>query len=355
MAINRETLRLLDGMRIDMLAPVDAATQDLVRAWGVAWNELAADWDTALTDLAASSKGGAWPTRAQIRKAKRVQAALAATREALMDLSRDLPVRVTQALPTMTEQAADWSRRLTASQYPAQAGPTAQVAASFERVDPRALDAIVRRTTEQVTALSRPLSAQAEAAMRSTLIRGIALGDNPRDAARTMLSRVEGGFNGGRTRALVIARTEMISAHREAAWAQDQAATDVLAGWTWTCALDRRACPACLAMHGTVHPVADPGPLGHQQCRCSRTPKAKSWRDLGFDIDEPADIFPDARSWFEDLPEGSQLDIMGKARLDLLKSGSVTWDDLATRRTSAGWRDSFAPTSVKDLAAKAAA
>ena len=135
MAINRETLRLLAGMRIDMLAPVDAATQDLVRAWGVAWNELAADWDAALTELVASSKDGAWPARAQIRKAKRVQAALAVTRDALMDLSRDLPVRVTQALPAMTEQAADWSRRLTASQYPAQAGTTAQVAAAFEPGD----------------------------------------------------------------------------------------------------------------------------------------------------------------------------------------------------------------------------
>ena len=355
MAINRETLRLLNGMRIDMLAPVDAATQDLVRAWGVAWNELAADWDTALSDLVASSKGGAWPTRAQLRKAKRVQAALAVTREALMDLSRDLPVRVTQALPTMTEQAADWSRRLTASQYPAQAGTTAQVAASLERVDPRALDAIVRRTTEQVTALSRPLSAQAEAAMRSTLIRGIALGDNPRDAARTMLARVEGGFNGGRARALVIARTEMLDAHRASAQAQDLANAESLAGWQWVATLDTRTCPSCLSQHGTVHPVADPGPMDHQQGRCARLPKAKSWRDLGFDIDEPADIFPDAQAWFEGLPVNDQVAVMGQARLDLLKSGKVGWADLSTRRSTDGWRDSYAPASVTDLLAKAAA
>lgn len=191
--------------------------------------------------------------------------------------------------------------------------------------------------------------------MRSTLIRGIALGDNPRDAARTMLSRVEGGFNGGRARALVIARTEMLDAHRASAQAQDLANAESLAGWQWVATLDTRTCPSCLSQHGTVHPVADPGPMDHQQGRCARLPKAKSWRDLGFDIDEPADIFPDAQAWFEGLPANDQVAVMGQARLDLLKSGKVGWADLSTRRSTDGWRDSYAPASVTDLLAKAAA
>lgn len=185
MAISRETLRLLDGMRISMLAPVDRADAALIRAWGVAWNELAAEWDAALGDLVTSSTGGQWPSRAKVRRAKRIQTALAQTREALLDLSSQLPVTVTQALPAMTQDAADWSRRLAASQYPPQAGTAAQVAASFDQVTPAALDAIVRRTTERVTALSQPLTAQAEQAMRSTLVRGIALGDNPNAAVTT--------------------------------------------------------------------------------------------------------------------------------------------------------------------------
>lgn len=355
MAISRETLRLLDGMRISMLAPVDQASAALIRAWGTAWNELASEWDAALADVVAASKDGEWPSRAQLRRAKRVQDALAVTREALLDLSRQLPVTVTQALPAMTADAAEWSRRITASQYPTQAGTAAQVAASFDHVSPAALDAIVRRTTEQVTALSRPLTAQAEQAMRSTLIRGVALGENPRDAARLMLSRVEGGFNGGRNRALVIARSEMLDAHRAAGHAQDKANADVLTGWTWMATLDTRTCPSCLAQHGSVHPVDEPGPYDHQQGRCARVPKAKTWRDLGFDVNEPADIFPDARAWFDGLPAEDQESVMGRARLDLLQSGQVSWGDLAQRRTTAGWRDSFAPRSVADLRRIAAA
>lgn len=354
MAIGRETLRLLDGMRVDMLRPVDDASSALIRAWGSTWNELAVEWDSALSDLIGASRDGKWPSRAQIRRAKKVQAALSVTREALLDLSRQMPVTVTQALPTMADDAIEWSRRLTASQYPAEAGTVTQIASNFDRVDPRAVDAIVRRTTERVTSLARPLSAQAEQAMRSSLVRGVALGQNPREAARAMLARVEGDFNGGRNRALVIARSEMLDAHRAAGMAQDVANSENLTGWQWGATLDRRTCPSCLSKHGSLHPVDEPGPYDHQQGRCARIPKAKSWRDLGFDIDEPADIFPDARSWFDGLPGEDQEFVMGRARLDLLQSGQVSWDDLATRRTTDGWRDSFAPTPVKDLRAKAA-
>lgn len=355
MAIGRETLRLLDGMRIAMNGPVDAADAALVRSWGAAWNELAAEWDAALADLVAASRDGQWPSRAQIRRAKRVQSALTLTRESLLELSRQLPVTVTQALPAMTADAADWSRKLAASQYPPQAGTVAEIEATFTRVDARALDAIVRRTAGQVTSLSRPLAPQAEQAMRSTLVRGIALGDHPEAAARTMLARVRGGFDGGLTRARVIARTEMLDAHRAAGQAQDLANADTLTGWTWMATLDTRTCPSCLSQHGSVHDLSEPGPLDHQQGRCARLPKTKTWRDLGFEIDEPADIFPDARAWFDGLSGEDQEFVMGRARLDLLQSGKVSWDDLAQRRTTDGWRDSFAPTPVKDLAAKAAA
>jgi hypothetical protein len=99
----------------------------------------------------------------------------------------------------------------------------------------------------------------------------------------------EGGFNGGLSRALTIARTETISAHREAAAVSHQENADTLAGWRWLCALSDRSCPACLAKNGELHPVSEPGPQGHANCRCSRVPVTKSWRDLGIDLDEPAE------------------------------------------------------------------
>lgn len=349
MAINRRTLRLVDGMRLSIDATVDRAVADLVAAWGRAWNELASEWDAALSDLVTASTDGKWPSRRQIMRAKRARDALAATREALDGLTTDFGVRVLQDVPSLTAAAAQWEARLIASQLPTEAGITADLEAAFNRVDAAALDAIVERTTGRVTALSQPLSPQAEHAMKSVLVRGIALGDNPRAAAATMLQRVRGAFDGGLNRALVIARTEMLDAHRAAAYGQDQANADVLAGWQWVAQLDRRTCPSCWAKHGSLHDLDEPGPEDHQQGRCARVPQTKTWRELGFDLDEPADLLPDAKATFDALPQADQVAIMGKARLGLLNAGHIGWDDLTVKRTTDGWRDSWAPRPTRDL------
>jgi SPP1 gp7 family putative phage head morphogenesis protein len=185
--------------------------------------------------------------------------------------------------------------------------------------------------------------------MRRALLAGISVGDNPRTAARAMLSRVEGAFNGGLTRAMTIARTEMLDAYRTASRYTHAANADVLDGWVWTAALDRRTCPSCWSQHGNVYPVDQPGPLDHQQGRCARVPKTKTWRQLGINLDEPPSVLPDAQTRFWQLPAADRAAIMGPARLELLRTGRIGWDDLAVRRTSTGWRDSYTPRSVADL------
>ena len=352
MAVSPETLRLLAGLRVAMQRPVDAATERTVRAWATAWNELADQWRIAIEELVALSKDGQWPTRTQVARATKIRRAIEVTREALEALADELPLTITQHLPSVTQEAVAWERALLASQLPAtDAG--ARIIAGFGRVDPAALDTIVRRTTEQVTSLSRPLSAQAEQAMRAALIRGVTVGDNPVAAAKVMLDRVEDGFNGGRSRALVIARTEILDAHREAGRVANMRDADVLSGWQWVCRLDRRSCPACWAMHGRVYSVATPGPWDHQQGRCARLPVARPWSELGLDVDEPASLLPDAQDVFDGLPREDQVAIMGAKRLGLIDAGRVGIGDLAQRRDTPGWRPSFVPRPVSDLAVAA--
>lgn len=354
MSVNDETLRLLAGMRLRVASHVDAATQDLTFAWGRAWNEVAAEWEAAITDLIAASEDGAWPPAGKVRRARRALRARDATRELLFELQGLIPVRVMQDVEPLLTEVAEWQRRLAASQYPAQAGGTALVASSFDRVDVDAIRAIVTRTSEQVRSRALPLSAQAEAAMRSTLVKGVAIGDHPETAAREMLARVQGAFNGGLQRARVIARTEMLDAHRAASREQQDrlARQGVLRAWTWVATLDVRTCPSCLSMHGSEHPPSVAGPLDHQQGRCDRLPLTASWADLGFpDLEEPPSLVPDAHEWFDGLPESDRLQIMGATRLQLLDSGQVDWSDLATRRETSGWRPSYAPTPVGALSA----
>lgn len=108
-------------------------------------------------------------------------------------------------------------------------------------------------------------------------------------------------------------------------------------------------CPSCWAMHGTIHPLDEPGPQDHQAGRCSRTPVARPWRDLGINIDEPPSLVPDAQAAFWALSRADQLAVMGPTRLAALQRGDIDWADLSTLRRNTGWRDSYTTTRVADL------
>lgn len=345
MAVTRQTLKLADGIRVALDATVDDTTRALVREWARAWNELATEWQNVADDLVAA--GGRVP-RGKLLKAKRTQRALAATRDALLELGKHAGVTITEPVTDLVAAGAAGQADLIASQHPRSA---AVMAVDFARVDDKALAAIVKRSTQQILAGTKPVAREVEAAMRAKLIRGVAVGENPRAAARQMVTGLEGRFNWGLNRALVVARTEMLDAHRAAGMAQEKANTDVVTGWTWLSALDVRTCPSCWAMHGSEHPVTEEGPDDHQQGRCTRLPLLKPWSELGFDITEPASLVPDAQDVFAGLSADDQLLVMGRTRLDLLGSGQIGWSDLSTKRSAAGWRDSHGVTPLKDLAA----
>ena len=319
-------------MRVEVSKTVDKATRDLVQAWSGAWAEVADEWSTALDELTAA---GEWPTRTQVFRAKRAQRALNATVEALEGLASTSGVRIIQDVPVMSALGMVWAEQLVASQWPK------GEALDWAAVDPKALSSIVKRTTQQIEKATRRLPQDQSAVMKQVLVRGIAVGDNPRRAAALMLDRRGGVFDGGRRRAETIARTEMLDAHRAAALAARKENANVLAGWEWQATLDVRTCPACLSMHGRIFPVDAAGPQGHQNCRCASLPVVKSWRDLGFDMDDPKSDMPDAEEWFNSQPDKVQAAIMGPERLRRLRSGDLLWDDLAVRRDNPGWRPSY--------------
>lgn len=352
MAIRRETLRLAKELRVVVDGSVDSAIRQLVAAWARAWEQVEAEWVTAIDDLVDASTDGKWPSRREISRARRAQRALTITHAEVLRLADFTGVHVVTAAREVTDEVGVWQARLIASQMPASAGDTATLVATFDRVDADALGAIVERTTEQVTSLSKPLADDATEAMHQALVRGVALGDNPRVAARRMVQQVQGRFNGGLTRAMTIARTEILDAHRSGSAAAQFANDDVLAGWVWQAQLDGRTCPSCWAQHGSQHTLEETGPNDHQQGRCARLPKTKTWRQLGFDVDEPADLLPDAREQFDKLGRSDQLQVMGATRLHALDSGAIAWADLSTLRRTPGWRDSYVPMRVGDARRK---
>jgi hypothetical protein len=342
MAVTEETQRHAEELRAAIAALVAALTRKLTAGWSRAWDRLEISFAIAVAELL-NSNGGKWPSRRQVNESARLNQALADTaaeHDKLVDLLRTAGTAAAAKAATTSALA---QALLIGSQLPPGHG------GAFVKFSDEALAAIVHRTGQQITALSRPLSAEATAAMKAELIRGIETGAHPDAVARAMVRRVEGQFAGGLTRALVISRTELLGAYREAAMASQLANSDVLRGWQWQSELSPRTCGSCWVMHGTEHPLDEPGPDDHPNGRCSRTPITRSWKDLGFNIPEPPSIIPDARATFDALPQADRLAIMGPGRLDLLDRGQIKWADLSTQRDNPGWRTSRTTTPLRDL------
>jgi hypothetical protein len=326
---------------VDRMA--DSTHRSLTAAWVRAWDQLAFEFTLALEELLAI-RADRWPTRAQIQRANRAQWALETTQRALERLAAQARTEITAAAHAGIHVGIDGQQGIVASQLP----PGYQ-GLRFNRVPEDQLAAIVDRTAQQITAVTWPISAAATDAIRNELVRGMAMGLNPREVARQMLARVEGAFNGGLARALNIARTELLDAHRSAAALSQAANAGLLEGWTWHSELSRRTCASCWSKHGSEHPLSEQGPDDHPSGRCSRTPITRSWRDLGFDIPEPPSILPDAETTFNALPRSDQLHIMGPGRLAAIDRGDVAWSDLSALRTNPGWRDSWGNAPLRDL------
>ena len=201
MAVTHRTLAILDQIRLDLDRRISTEDRLIVEAWARAWAELRPAWSAAIDRLILIQQQGRKPTRREVSEALRATKAIVATQDAIIALAREQGIRISATLPDLTKAARRLEAEMLASTLPPNIPPGHALAGvTFDRVDPKALDAIVRRTARQVTALTWPLSREATAAMKSILIRGVALGMHPNAAAALMLERVGQDFDGGRAR-----------------------------------------------------------------------------------------------------------------------------------------------------------
>ncbi|QLQ16134.1 MAG: hypothetical protein HZY73_11270 [Micropruina sp.] len=185
MALTKAAIRKARAVRIALAAAVDATTAALTLAWASAWEEIVAEWAAAVDELLVLG-AGEWPTRAQISRATRATNALRVTAERLSELAKRSGVTISGDMQTIVRAAGEWERGVITTQLPT------GISFSWAEVDETALDAIVKRSTGRIESSLRPLPREQSAVMRHTLIRGVAVGDNPNAVASLMLKRLRG-------------------------------------------------------------------------------------------------------------------------------------------------------------------
>lgn len=341
MAVTPETLHLQQELQAQINHTVDQQTRDLTDAWIRAWDEVAPDLQATLTDAITQDAIGGVVAKTLMVRSQRLQQALGHIGQALTNLATQAGVRIIGDLRGSVDRAAAAQNRIVASQLPHSRFLADLGAPGAANV--RALEAIVFRSAQQITSQTWPLAPDAYDVVRRELVRGIAVGANPNHTAARILARAESGFNGGLARAINISRTETLDAHRQAAAVGQAEHTEVLAGWVWLTKLDTKTCPACVGMAGSLHSLEEPGPLGHQQCRCARMPQTKSWRELGFDVDEPPSALPDPDAWFEGLSSEEKRELLGPKRYQAWAAGEYPRSAWAQQKSNPGWRDSVVP------------
>jgi SPP1 gp7 family putative phage head morphogenesis protein len=242
---------------------------------------------------------------------------------------------VTRAQREAVQQAFEDGRRLARLALgPASHGVLLRVAGAWDRLATDALDVLIGRAQDgtSLAQLLYEIAPLAPERVRDALAYGVAAGKNPRLIAREVYAASEITVN----RALVIARTETIHAHREGVdetWRQ----TGIVQQWRWSCAKDLRTCPACWAQDGSLHPLNDPM-ASHPCCRCARLPATPSWADLGFHgIPDRRPTVTTGPQAFRRLSQADKLAILGRAKLEAYNAGLITLEDLVQHTHSPRW------------------
>jgi hypothetical protein len=329
-AVPRRSLTLLRKLASRNGGIVDATVRDITAAWLQAWDELSPEWQQAIAAIIDRyATTGVWPAPWQVARIEAIARATART-------ERSLGALLTQASTATAEAAGRVSSATITAEPVIIASQSSAVSVGEVAVPALVVASALAARQNRIAALHRPIADTVLAAIRWEFTHPPTAPSGRRPAAG-MQDRVRAGFGSGLTRATTIARTETIDTYRTAAQIVHTANPRVVTGWAWLCQCDLSSCPACWALHGTTHPLDEDGPASHGGCRCQRLPLVGD------------NSLPSAEARFRRLTRRQQLAVLGPARLEMLRSGQITWTDLAVRRSNSGWRDSYVPRTVADL------
>lgn len=365
-----------------------AAARTLTGVYGDAWRSTRLELDRVVARIAAAQDAGEQLSPAWLYQQRRLDNTLAALADGMARFADHADATITATQTAAARLGADMAAQTATQATEATLG----VAAGFETPPVESLRALAGHLADG-TPLRPVLDSLGDTAARAltdTLAAGIARGLSPRQ----MIAEARDALAGDLHRALTIARTETMRAHREAA-RQTWEATGIIRGWVWLCACDPRSCAMCWAMHGREFPIGEP--MGtHPNCRCTQVPIAPSWEQLGLrtgtppanlgprpgtpefealrprerekfrrrqraaaanptpDLPAPLALQPGADR-FDRLTALERRRILGPGRADLYESGDAHLLDFVDARHSDAWGTTRRASSLRDARGRAKA
>lgn len=322
-----ELQRRAAEFRADLLQLERGAASDMVRAYGVSWQRVEQRVTALWQEVTALREAGEAvpPVRlmqldrylrlqdeitAELRRfAAHADGTVAATQLAAVNMAQEHSPRLISAVASDAELAG-------LEQF-----------VDFAHAPKQAVEALVGYARGN-TPLGRLLDAipgQVNGSVRDTLIAGLTLGQNPRETAR----QVRRAFGTGLARALTISRTETLRAYREATRLEYAANDDLLDGWIWSAACDRRTCVTCWALHGRVYKLNRQMPA-HPGCRCSMVPQLRREYRGGYAPTPGAVLFAQA-------DPRVQRAVLGPGALAEYQAGRVQIENFVSFRRSRDW------------------
>ena len=310
-------------------ALLDAHDATTAASYATTWAQHAPALTAALT-AALAARGRVTP--ATLTRDPALAAALAAILTSLTTRAATTAAAAAALLPQVTRRAARTQHARPAGQAPPPHPPASPPATQ--------IDTITRHAARQIHHHHQAIPATQAPRLRAAHTIPPPPGRDPPPAGTRLTARAGQICTAGHTHAATITRTETADAYRATQAAADAAAGEIVTGWMWRATLSTRTCPACLAMHGTIHPPDEPGPNGHQRCRCTRVTLTRTPPGAA-----PITL-PDAAEWFAGLTASEQRGILGPARWQAWSEGRYPITDWATRRETPGWRVSYVTSPV---------
>ena len=320
----------MESFKAALLKRERAASSRLVRAYGQSWQRLAKLLLQVTDRIGEAQAQGLDISPAWLYQQERYA-------RLMTELEREIrKFAATAERAVVQEQQAAVKAALRDSTALVKASAAPEISASFVSLNAAAVESAVGFLADG-SPLSRLLDEvprETGRRVREALTEAVALGYNPRKTAARV--RREAGM--ALTRALRIARTETLRAYREAAHANYKANDDIIQGWYWAASLSRRTCAACIALHGTFHPLEE-RMASHVQCRCTAIPALTG---------RPSPIAESGEAWFGKQPEATQRAILGtNAGYEALKGGDLRLRDFVGEKRNLLWGKSYVQLGVK--------